>query len=677
MKLFLKKYLKLKLKIQYYDYLYYTLNSSIISDYKYDQLCMMLKKLEKENKFEKKLKYTNYNFKKNNFSYLPEIEHKTPMLSLLSGSSIKDFLKYDKMLKKRFFIFNDIEYFCDLKIDGLAISLIYHNGILSHAVTRGNGYSGENVTINIMTISNIPIVLSSPEIPKILDVRGEIYIKKKDFLLLNKISSLHKKKNFSNPRNIASGSLRQKDPEIARKRKLQFIAYSCNFFNSSLNLEKHDKNLFLLKKWGFSICKIFSICKTIHDVIQFYQMVTKIRLDLNYEIDGIVIKVNSKILQKKIGYVEKAPKWAYALKFFSHSVETKVIGIHFSIGRTGLITPIAFLKPVFISGVLIKKVTLYNKKKILELKLHIGDIVKIYRAGDVIPKIEKVLLKKRSITVQKIIFPYYCNICHTKIVYLEQEGLMYCPAGFFCQAQNEKRLLHFVSKNGLYMPGLGLKIIKKLLKKGCVKTPDDFYKLNIQSFEKISGIGIILTKKILNSINSSKIVMLNKFIYALGIFLVGKVVSKNLANFFGSVRNFLNSNYTILCQIEGIGHNIATSIILFLKSKENLKIIYFLKKKLCISSFFSNSFYMKDFSKIWIYQKKFVLSGKFLTMSKEKICTIIEKYGGIVKSYISKNINFLIIGLKYGQKFKQAKSLKITILSEKEFFNNLLKKNVI
>lgn len=673
MKLFLKKFLKIKLKIQYYDYLYYTLNSSIISDYQYDKLCFSLKSFKKKYKIKKSyLEYKNSLIKKN-FSYFPEITHKTPMLSLFSGSQIEDFEQYEKKIKKFLNSSQNLEYFCDLKFDGLAISLVYEKGILLYAVTRGDGLVGENVTVNVMTISTIPIVLLNKNVPKFLEVRGEVYMKKKDFLLLNKQNYLKDKKNFSNPRNIAAGSLRHRDPEITRQRNLQFVAYSCNFFESVLNLENHDKNMFLLKKWGFPICKYFTICNTIKEVYKFYEKINNNRAKLNYEIDGIVIKINSKALQKKIGFVNKAPKWAFALKFFSYSVITKVIGIKFSIGRTGILTPVAFVKPIIISGVLIRKVSLYNKKKIEQLNLCLGDYVKIYRAGDVIPKIEKVLLEKRLITVQKIIFPNFCPVCKTKLIFIKKDSLIYCPASFFCSAQNEKRLLHFSSKQGVYIPGLGITLIKKLFLKGILKNPVDFFKLNKKSFLNISRIGSILTKKILNSIQKSKKVTLNKFIYSLGIFLVGKVVSQNLSDFFGSLNNFLKAKYKNLRQVEGVGKNIANSILLFLKLKENQKIILDLQNILFISSFFANSFYVKKFSMMWIYDKNFVLSGKFLIFSKKKIFKIIKNNGGNIKYDISKKINFLIIGEKYGNKFKKAKLLKIKILSEKQFIQKIKK----
>ncbi|VFP80962.1 DNA ligase [Buchnera aphidicola (Cinara kochiana kochiana)] len=570
------KIAKLRAQIRYHNYMYYTLDSPVISDDIYDQLCTELIQLEKiygiKNSFNKSNKLLQQigGKKLNIFS---ECIHKTPMLSLKSTNNISDIKFFKQYIKKYIDNINDIKYYCDLKIDGLAVNLLYKNGLLISASTRGDGYVGEDITRNIYVISSIPKKLIGNNIPKVIEIRGEVFIKKSDFFTLNQLAISRNKKIFSNSRNAAAGSLRQLNPDIVKQRKLMFFVYGCGAFISDKKTYSHDERLTQIKKWGFSIHRDYLVCSATKDIIKFYNKIYYNRSKLDFEIDGIVIKIDSVVLQKKIGYAEKYPRWAIAVKFFSLDVETKIIDVSFQIGRTGIITPVAHFIPVNISGVIISKASLHNISMIKKLNICINDYVTVYRAGDVIPKIRNVLINKRDKLVKKIIFPLHCSSCNSLLLHSSNHISLYCPSSFLCPAQNLQRLIYFASKFGIYIKGLGKKNIIKLINHGYLFTPIDFFMLTVDKLQSIPGIGKKLSYKIINNISYSKNVRLDQFICSLGILDVGVSISKILANYYKSINSFLDTNFFILSGIKGIGVNISHSIIKFIKNKNNIDII--------------------------------------------------------------------------------------------------------
>lgn len=596
MQLIFNKLLNLYKQLQYHNYLYHTLDQPTISDEKYDQLFYNIFKLEKiygNNTIKNTLKNLFDTIGGDHLNIFSKFRHNIPMLSLNSKHSFNDLLYFDKKLKKKFRNYKNIKYFCDLKFDGLAINLLYIKGILVTAATRGNGIIGENVTNNVFMIPSIPKKLYGLDIPKKIEIRGEIFMKKSDFLFLNQKNFINKKKLFSNPRNAAAGSLRQLDPDITKKRRLMFFAYGFGFFEEKNNLDSYYECLMKIKSWGFPIHNNQLLCNNVNDILDFYKYTYKNRYNLDFDIDGIVIKVNSIKLQNKLGILQKYPRWSLALKFFSLDVETKIIDITFQIGRSGIITPVAHFVPVNVSGVMIKKATLYNIHHLKKMNLYIGDFVTIYRAGDVIPKIRKVLISKRSLSVKKIIYPSRCLSCNTKLIQFYNFNTFFCPAGFFCKIQNLKRLVHFSSKEGVCIVGLGTNIIQKLIFFGFLKTPVDFFTLNNEKLCKISGINFKLSKNIIKNINNSKNVSLDKFIYALGIMYVGLSIAKRLAKYFFSIENFLNSKNFSFSNIPGIGNKISNSIIIFLKNKNNINMLIKLKKLMNIRPFLEDLKYVK------------------------------------------------------------------------------------
>lgn len=589
MKSIYDKIVNLRLQLKYHNYRYYTLDASVISDHMYDKLRDQLIKLEKKYGKNNLLKIDNPILKQigsKKLHIFSECVHQTPMLSLKSTNNVSDIIRFDEKIKKRFNIVNNIKYYCDFKIDGLAVTVLYKNGILVSAATRGDGWIGENIKNNICTITSIPKKIVGNNIPKIIEIRGEVFIKKSDFLILNQCSVLNKKKIFSNPRNAAAGSLRQLDPRITKKRKLMFFVYGYGAFVSNKKIYSHYDRLMQIQKWGFPIHKNCLLCNKIVDIIDFYNKACVNRSKLDFEIDGIVIKVDSIFLQKKLGCTEKYPRWAIALKFFSQDVETKIIDVTFQVGRTGTITPVAHFIPVNISGVIVCKASVYNLRILKKLKICINDHVTVYRAGDVIPKIRAVLINKRDKYVRKIIFPKYCMSCGSKLLHSFNFTTYYCPANFLCPAQNLQRLMHFSSKSGIYIKGLGRKNIIKLINIGYLHTPVDFFTLTDDKLQVVPGIGKKLSNTIINNINNSKNVRLEKFIYSLGILDVGISIAKILSKYYKSAIKFINTNLQTVSNIKGIGVNISRSIITFLKNKNNLCIILKLIDQLNI--FFSS-----------------------------------------------------------------------------------------
>lgn len=669
MKFVCNEILYLYQQIKFHNYLYYTLDDPILSDFQYDQLYKKALDLESRYGNEKTrnvLKKMLNKIGDENLDFFSTCKHNAVMLSLNSTDNQVDLIYFDKKVKKKLNCINGLEYFCDLKFDGLAINLLYREGVLISAATRGDGYIGENVTNNAFMISSIPKKLYGYNIPKIIEIRGEVLMKKSDFLLLNEKNFSNNIKLFSNPRNAAAGSLRQLDPRVTQKRNLIFFAYGYGFCSHSNWHNSHYQRLMDIKNWGIPIYNEISLHMNIKSILAFYKKICQHRYNLDFDIDGIVVKLDSVDFQNQLGFLEKAPRWALAIKFFAEETETQVLDVTFHIGRTGIITPVAKFFPIIIAGVTISKATLHNMNVINKINLKIGDFVTVYRAGDVIPQIRRVLFSKRKTgEYNDIVVPVNCMSCNTRLVQFSNLGSLFCPSGFICRAQNLKRLIHFTSKSALNIKYLGKSIIKKLMDFELIKNPCDFFSLNLQSLCQISGLGPVLAKKILYNIDNSKNITLEKFIYSLGILYVGVSISRRLANYFYSIDNFLLSSHSALYHIEGIGKNIAYSINIFLTNQDNkailLKLRQVMKISFCIVDLNLN---LEKYR--WIQKKIFVFSGSFILLKRLKLKLLIERFNGIVQEHVTKNIDFLVIGKNPGKKIEISKKFKIKILSEQE-----------
>ncbi|QCI19651.1 MAG: NAD-dependent DNA ligase LigA [Buchnera aphidicola (Brevicoryne brassicae)] len=662
---------KLRKKLLKCEYSYHILNKSIISDAEYDYLLNKLYMLEVKNKQFVTSDSPTQKIGSNLTNKLQKVIHFSPMLSLENTFDFNGYLDFEKRIKKSLNTHKTINFCCELKMDGIAISLIYEEGILLRAATRGDGYQGENITSNAKMIKSIPSQLKGSDIPKRLEVRGEVFMLKSDFYKLNEKSKINKTKIFSNPRNAAAGSLRHIDSKITASRKLIFSCYGCYFFDNFKGIENfstHHKRLMQCMKWGFPVNKEIINCSNHVEVFNFYKKFEKKRYLLDFDVDGIVIKVDSIDFQKKLGYNAKWPRWAIAFKFFSSERITKLHDVKFEVGRTGVITPVAYFESICISGVMIKKASLYNKNEIERLNLHIDDSIVICRSGDVIPKILNVIKSKRLDNAKKVIFPLFCPSCNTQLLENKEEKIIRCHAGLTCNAQKKKSLSHFFSKKSFNVTGLGPKIITQLIKKRVVKNPVDFFYLTYFDLIELQNVGHKKSINIINSLNKCRKITFKRFIYALGIPNVGEIFAEKIANYFIKSDKLFHTNIAELNSIFGIGTVIANNIFNYFSTDSNCNMVRRLVKELEIFSSHPENLIINS-KKTYFLGKKVVLTGVFDAFSRKKLNSVLTNLGAQVLNNISKNTDVLIYGKKFGSKFLKARSLNIKIISEKELYS--------
>ncbi|QIQ41126.1 MAG: NAD-dependent DNA ligase LigA [Buchnera aphidicola (Aphis urticata)] len=659
---------KLRKKILKYDYFYHTLDQPIISDAEYDYLLNQLYDLEL--KYKKFITHDSPTQKvgSNLSNKFKKVAHFFPMLSLDNTFDLNGYLKFENRIKKEYIVNFIIDFCCELKIDGIAVSLIYEEGNLVRAATRGDGYFGENITNNIKTIKSIPLQLKGPDIPTRLEIRGEVFMLKSDFFKLNNKSCIGRKKHFSNPRNAAAGSLRQIDSKITAQRKLMFFCHGFNFFEEIKCFQTHYEGLIQLKNWGLPVNENILICSNHLELLNFYKKFEKNRKSFNFDIDGIVVKLNSLYLQKKLGCNSKSPRWAIAFKFGSKEEMTQLNNIKFEVGRTGVITPVAYFNPVYISGVLIKKASLYNKSEINRLNLHFNDYVIIKRAGDVIPKITNAIKEKRLKNAKKIFFPIYCPVCNSELLLNKEEKVIRCLSGLICDAQKKKLFCHFFSKNALDASGLGPTVIYQLIQKKIVVNLIDFFYLHIEQLKNLSNIGEKKSIKIIKTIMKSKKTTMNRFIYALGIFSVGEVIAQKLSNYFHCTNNFINSNQRELESINGIGKVVSNNIFNYFSISENRTLV---TKLIKILDIVPN--HHKFTNKKSALNKNIVITGVFKGFSRNELKEVLIKLGARITNKVSKKTELLIFGKKAGRKFVEAHRLNVKMINEDEL--NFLIKN--
>ncbi|QCI18062.1 NAD-dependent DNA ligase LigA [Buchnera aphidicola (Aphis nasturtii)] len=661
---------KLRKKILKYDYFYHTLDKPIISDAEYDYLLNQLYDLEL--KYKKFITHNSPTQKvgSNLLNKFKKVAHFFPMLSLENTFDLNGYLKFENRIKKKYIVNSIIDFCCELKIDGIAVSLIYEEGSLVRAATRGDGYFGENITNNIKTIQSIPLQLQGSNIPKRLEIRGEVFMLKSDFFKLNNKFSIDRKKHFSNPRNAAAGSLRQTNSKITAQRKLMFFCHGFNFFEETQCFPTHYEMLIQLKNWGLPVNKDILICSNHLELLNFYKKFEKNRKSFNFDIDGIVVKLNSLYLQKKLGFNSKSPRWAIAFKFSSKEEVTKLNNVKFEVGRTGVITPVAYFNPVYISGVLIKKASLYNKSEINRLNLHVNDYIVVKRSGDVIPKITNVIQEKRLKNAKKIFFPIYCPVCNSELLLNTEEKIIRCLSGLTCNAQKKKLFCHFFSKNALDASGLGPSVIYKLIEKKIIVNLIDFFYLETEQLKNLSNIGEKQSIKIIKTIMKSKKTTMNRFIYALGIVSVGEVIAQKLSNYFSFTHNLINSNQRELESINGIGKVVAKNIFSYFSISENRKLV---KKLIKILDIAPN--HHKFANKKSVLNKNIVITGVFKDFSRNELKEVLIKLGARITNKVSKKTELLIFGEKAGSKFVEASKLNVKMINEEELYILIKKSN--
>ena len=661
----LKRLKELALLIEENNYYYHTLDKPLITDSEFDALIKENQLLEK--KYPNLVLNKGPNSKigvkiKNNFK---KIKHKSQMYSLPNAFNRDDILEFDKRIRKflKLKLSDKIEFLCEPKIDGLSINLFYKNGKLQSAGTRGDGLVGEDVTDNITSIKEINDNLKN-NYPEFLELRGEIFMGKKDFNILNK--NLSDKEKFANPRNAAAGSLRQLDVSISRSRPLKFIAHGIGESSKDYNsIENFYKNL---KRWEIYPNKVSKICYEVDDIMQFYFEIDNMRSNFDYDIDGLVVKVNNFTNQKRLGYVGKNPRWAIALKFSSEKAKTKIKSIDLQVGRTGAITPVARLEPINIGGVIISNASLHNFDEINKKNININDMVEVERAGDVIPYVTK-LIKKNNKKNNKINIPKFCPVCKSPAFKDVDEAVLRCSNKYECYSQKLGQIIHFISKKSLNIDGFGEKQAKLFFDLGIINKNEDIFELDKYKDKilTLDGWGKLSFSNLIESINKSKNITLEKFIYALGIRYIGEVNSELLASKFRNIDKIIVSinNRDQLENIDGLGPKAISSVIDYFSNKSNLKSVLKLNKILKISNS-KNSTKNNYFT-----NKNLVFTGSLSSLSRDEAKYLAKTNGAKILSAISKNTDFLIMGKNSGTKLEKAKKLNINVIDEEEFLTKI------
>ncbi len=658
-------------EINRHNKLYHTDDNPEISDSEYDNLICELQKLENEFPL-----LANPNSPTQKVGNAPQkgfntIEHTVPMLSLGNAFSEKNVADFIDRICKFLTLSEMPEIVAEPKIDGLSCSLTYKQGVLIQALTRGDGKKGEDITINVKTIKNIPHKLKGENIPYIVDVRGEVYIANLDFENLNNEQAKNGLKVFANPRNAAAGSLRQLDSTITAKRPLKFFAYAIG--ECSSEFKYHTDELKNIKNWGFVDIPYTKTFTKLNDMISWYEKVTNERQNWGFAIDGIVYKVNDISLQKRLGFIAKSPRWAIAHKFPAQQVTTILEKIDIQVGRTGVITPVARLKPVNVGGVMVSNATLHNEDYIKDRDIREGDTVFIERAGEVIPKVQSSVIAKRPKNSTKYIFPTTCPACGSNLVRSEGEAAYRCINHLNCAAQIEARLTHFVSKKCFDIDGMGEKQVKAFLKKGFIKNIVDIFRLKNKSNElkTLDGYGEKSIDKLLISIESSKNISLPRFIGSLGIHMVGEQVAILLAEKYSNLvtlQQVINENPQEIANIDGIGHKIMSNLEQFFIEPHNQQMI-----KELIAEGVNIAEYKPNKIESIFTGKTVVLTGTLQKMSRAEAKARIQELGGKVSSSVSAKTDFIIAGEAAGSKLKKAESLGVTILDEKIFLQKIIR----
>ncbi|HRU45591.1 MAG TPA: NAD-dependent DNA ligase LigA [Candidatus Marinimicrobia bacterium] len=651
---------ELRRQIETANYNYYVLDNPTISDAEYDRLMRELEQLEAAYPELRTPDSPTQRVGAQPLDEFKTVTHRVPMLSLdnaMDEGEIRDFaIRVQKSLPGE-----TVQFVCEPKIDGLAVELVYENGVFISGSTRGDGITGEDITQNLKTIRSIPLrLMPNLPIPTLLEVRGEVYMDKADFQRLNEQQLKEGKPLFANPRNSAAGSVRQLDPQITAKRPLKIFCYGLGSLEG-YSFQTHHEFLEALIKWGFRVNPLIEIAKEFKELIAYYHKIESIRDSMPYDIDGVVYKVDSLAQQAKLGIKSRSPRWAIAGKFKAQQEVTQIIDIEASVGRTGAITPVAHLTPVQIGGVTVSHATLHNQDEIDRKDIRIGDWVVVQRAGDVIPQVVKVINERRTGNEKRYSIPANCPVCGTPVVREEDEAKHRCP-NINCPAQIKASIEHFASKRAMNIEGLGEKLIEQLVDSGLIKNVADIYSLRKEQLLSLERMGEKSAQNLLDAIAASQNVSLARFIYALGIRNVGEHMAKVLAKAFGSLERLSQASEEELMAVEGVGPIVARSVRNFFNAESNRQTI----EKLLSSGIRISS--EQDYKqKEEIAGKTFVFTGTLANFTREEAQALVEKYGGKSASSVSKKTDYVVVGENAGSKAETARQLGVKILNEAEF----------
>lgn len=663
----IQKYLhELRDKLTRYSYEYYVLNEPSVPDAEYDRLFRELQKLEKEHPEFQDFASPTQRVGAEPSKSFASVRHEVPMLSLANAFTDKELQDFETRIQEKLEKNHPIRYHCEPKIDGVAMSLHYENGKLTRGVTRGDGVTGEDVTHNVRTIHAIPLQLFGKNIPKILEVRGEVYLPKKGFEMLNENLRKQNQKVFANPRNAASGSLRQLDPKITAQRPLSFWAYGVGKISESLPKTQHEL-LAELKTLGFPVSHLNRCVLGVAECIHYHQEILKKRADLPFEIDGVVYKVDSFAEQEHLGFVSHAPRWAIAFKFPAEEELTQVKAIEFQVGRTGAITPVARLEPVRVGGVVVSNATLHNFEEMHRKDIRVGDTVIVRRAGDVIPEVVSAVLEKRPAHTHIIKMPKVCPVCGSEAFRAEGEVVLRCMGGLYCRAQLQETIRHFTSRRAMDIVGLGDQWVAQLIENKLIENVADIFRLKKEDLLALPRMGEKSASNLISAIEKSKQTTLPRFLFALGIREVGETTARVLAEYFGDISALLKASDEALQAVPDIGPVVAAEIHEFFHEPHNRNLI----QKLIDLGVRWEAVKKVSIASSPLSGKIFVITGTLTSLSRDDAKQKLFLLGAKTSESVSKKTDYVVVGESPGSKYEKAKTLGVTCLDEQEFLELL------
>ena len=648
------------------NYQYYVLDTPDLPDAEYDRCLRELQALESEYPALITSDSPTQRVGAEPLAAFTQIRHEMPMLSLDNAFNDEEMEDFDRRIRDRLNSSEPVEYACEPKLDGIAVSLLYRNGILERAATRGDGTVGEDITQNVRTIYSVPLKLLAEDVPALLEVRGEIYMPKAGFNALNERAREVGEKGFVNPRNAAAGSLRQLDSRITAQRPLELCVYSVGVVEGGELPERHSAVLELLNRWGFRINSEMAVAKNIGECLEYYRSLGEKRAQLPYDIDGIVFKVNSIPLQRRLGFVARAPRWATAYKFPAQEEMTRLLDVEFQVGRTGAVTPVARLEPVFVGGVTVSNATLHNRDEIARLGVKVGDTVIIRRAGDVIPQVVSVVESRRPDDARDIEFPAHCPVCDSPVEATPGEAVARCSGGLICSAQRKQAIKHFASRKALDIDGLGDKIVDQLVDEGLLNSVSGLYHLSLEPLMALERMGEKSAQNLLDALEKSKSTTLPKFLYALGIREVGEATARNLARHFGDLDHLMQADSEALQQVEDVGPVVAHYVAEFFEQPHNLEEIEALKQ----AGIHWEAEVQEEGSQPLAGQT-WVLTGKLETLSRSEAKDYLQRLGAKVAGSVSANTHTVVAGPGAGSKLNKARELDLPILDEEALMEML------
>ncbi|MFL2531053.1 MAG: NAD-dependent DNA ligase LigA [Porticoccaceae bacterium] len=664
-------YQRLKSELNQHNHAYYVLDDPSIPDSHYDRLMAELQAIEQQYSQLRTSDSPSQRVGGMALDSFSQVRHEVPMLSLDNAFSDAEMIDFDRRIKDRINLDSSqkLTYACEPKLDGVAVSLIYQKGLLIRGATRGDGSIGEDITANVRTIKSIPLSLHGDIFPELLEVRGEIYMPRDGFNHFNKKALESGDKPFVNPRNAAAGSLRQLDSKITATRPLEMCAYSVGQYQGDQKPDSHFAMLNMLSTLGFKINQHIKQVEGIEALEDYYQQLAQLRDKLDYDIDGIVYKVNDFKLQQRLGFVAKAPRWAIARKFPAQEEMTRLLDVEFQVGRTGAVTPVARLEPVFVGGVTVGNATLHNADEINRLGVCVGDTVIVRRAGDVIPQIVKAVVEKRPEGAQPILFPERCPVCQSSVKRVEGEAVARCTGGLFCGAQTKEAIKHYASRKAMDIDGLGDKLVDALVDNELIYSVADLYELKLEKLINLERMAQKSAENLLNSIETSKQTTLPKFLFSLGIREVGEATAQTLANNFGTLDKVIEASVEQLLEVEDVGPVVARHIVDFFRNPDNLSIVEAIR---------NSGVQWKDIDQtaqsLPLKGQTWVLTGTLETMSRAEAKDRLQQFGAKVSGSVSAKTHAVVAGPGAGSKLNKAQSLDIQILTEESlivFLDNL------